>query len=60
MAVESDWVHAEVVEAAEFEELANRFNVMGVPLNIINGGKGRVEGAAPPPMMVNAIKAAMA
>lgn len=59
MAVASDKVVADVVESMEFQELANHFNVMGVPLNVING-KERVEGAAPPPMIVNAIKAALA
>ena len=59
MAVASDKVVADVVESMEFQELANRFNVMGVPLNVING-KGRVEGAAPPHMIVDAIKAALA
>ena len=59
MAVASDMVVADVVESMEFQDWANRFNVMGVPLNVINN-KERVEGAAPPPMMVNAIKAALA
>jgi len=59
MAVESPWVTADVVESMEFEELAMKFNVMGVPLNIVNG-KERVEGAAPPPMMLDAIRAALA
>ncbi len=59
MATESDLVHAEVVESMEFQELATEFNVMGVPLSIVNG-KERVEGAAPPEMIVKAIKAALA
>lgn len=59
MAVASNKVVAEVVESMEFPDLADRFNVMGVPLNVING-TGRVEGAAPPHMIVNAIKAALA
>ena len=59
MAVASDKVVADVVESMEFQDLANRFNVMGVPLNVING-TGRVEGAAPPHMIVDAIKAALA
>jgi len=58
MAVASDKVVADVVESMEFPELANRFNVMGVPLNVING-TSRVEGAAPPHMIVDAIKAAL-
>ena len=59
MAVASDKVVADVVESMEFQELANRFNVMGVPLNVINE-TSRVEGAAPPNMIVDAIKAALA
>jgi len=59
MAVASDKVVADVVESMEFQELANRFNVMGVPLNVINE-TNRVEGAAPPHMIVDAIKAALA
>lgn len=59
MAVASDKVVADVVESMEFPELANRFSVMGVPLNVINE-TSRVEGAAPPHMIVDAIKAALA
>lgn len=59
MAVASEHVRAEIVESAEFPELANRFNVMGVPLNVVNG-KERVEGAAPPNMIVAAIERALA
>ncbi len=59
MAVESDLVRAEVIEAGEFSDLAEQFQVMGVPLNVING-RQRVEGAAPPQMVVDAIKAALA
>ncbi len=59
MAVASDKVIADVVESMEFPELANRFNVMGVPLSVINANS-RVEGAAPPYMIVDAIKAALA
>lgn len=59
MAVESDLVRAEVIEAGEFSDLAEQFEVMGVPLNVING-RQRVEGAAPPQMVVDAIKAALA
>lgn len=59
MAVASDRVVADVVESMEFPDLANRFNVMGVPLNVINE-TSRVEGAAPPHMIVDAIKAALA
>lgn len=59
MAVASDKVVTDVVESMEFPDLANRFQVMGVPLNVINE-VSRVEGAAPPHMIVDAIKAALA
>ncbi len=59
MAVESPLVNANVVESAEFPDLANSFSVMGVPLTVING-KERVEGAAPPHMVVDAIRRAVA
>jgi glutaredoxin-like protein len=59
MAVESDMVYANVIESAEFPDLANKYNVMGVPLNVINDSE-RVEGAAPPNMIVDAIRKAVA
>jgi glutaredoxin-like protein len=58
MAVASDMVRGEVVESIEFRDLASEYNVMGVPLNVINGTE-RVEGAAPPTMIVNAIKTSL-
>jgi glutaredoxin-like protein len=59
MAMASDRVVADVVESMEFPDLANRFNVMGVPLSVIND-TSRVEGAAPPHMIIDAIKTALA
>ncbi len=59
MAVASDWVQAEVVEASEFPEIADHYEVMGVPLNVINE-TGRVEGRAPQNMIVEAIKSTLA
>jgi glutaredoxin-like protein len=47
MALESPMIEAEMVEAMEFEELANKFNVSGVPHTIINDGKAEVVGAVP-------------
>ena len=40
-------IRAEGVEATEFPELANRFNVRGVPQTVINSGAGSVVGAVP-------------
>ena len=47
MAVESPLVEAEMVEAMEFPELSDRFNVGGVPQTTINAGAGTMVGAAP-------------
>ena len=48
MAMENpQMVRAEGVEAMEFPELADRFNVHGVPQTVINSGAGVVVGAAP-------------
>ncbi len=58
MAVSSDMIKGEVIEASQFRELASQHNVRGVPLNIVNG-KERVEGAAPPSMIINAIKSSL-
>ena len=59
MAIESRLVNADVVEATEFPDLANHYNVMGVPLSVINGSE-RVEGAAPSQMVVDAIRKSIA
>lgn len=48
MAMENpQMIRAEGVEATEFPELANRFNVRGVPQTVINSGAGIVVGAVP-------------
>jgi alkyl hydroperoxide reductase subunit AhpF len=48
MAMENpSMIRAEGVEATEFPELANRFNVRGVPLTVINAGAGSVVGVVP-------------
>lgn len=40
-------IRAEGVEATEFPDLANQFQVMGVPQTVINAGAGMVVGAVP-------------
>jgi glutaredoxin-like protein len=40
-------IRAEGVESMEFQELANRFNISGVPQTMINDGAGTVVGAVP-------------
>ncbi len=48
MAMENpQMIRAEGVEATEFPELANRFNVRGVPQTVINSGAGSIVGAVP-------------
>jgi glutaredoxin-like protein len=48
MAMENpQMIRAEGVDAMEFPELANRFNVQGVPQTVINSGAGIVVGAVP-------------
>ena len=55
MAMESPLVSAEMVEATEFPELANRYHVSGVPQTTINDGAGNVVGAVPEPNLVAVI-----
>jgi len=50
---------AEGVEATEFPELANRFNVRGVPQTVINAGSGMVVGAVPEQNLLAEIRRAL-
>ncbi len=54
MAVESPNVTADVIEASEFPELIQRYQVRGVPKTMINGGAG-IEGAVPEPAFLNRV-----
>ncbi len=48
MAMENpEMIRAEGIDAMEFPELANRFNVHGVPQTVINSGAGIIVGAVP-------------
>ncbi len=49
--MESDLVTADMVDASEYAELADFYQVYGVPLTVANGTI-RVEGAMPEPMFV--------
>jgi glutaredoxin-like protein len=40
-------IRAEGIEATEFPDLANQFNVRGVPQTVINAGMGTIVGAVP-------------
>lgn len=50
---------AEGIEATEFPELANRFNVRGVPQTVINAGAGMVVGAVPEQNLLMQIRQAL-
>lgn len=58
-ALESPLVEAEAVEAMEFPDLADRFQVSGVPQTTINMGAGTVVGAVPEQGLVEEIRAAL-
>lgn len=51
MAIESELVTADMVEASEFAELSDRYQVYGVPLTVAND-KVRIEGGMPEQMFV--------
>jgi predicted DsbA family dithiol-disulfide isomerase len=58
LAMESDWIRADAVEATEFPHLANKYEVFGVPRTVINETI-HVEGAVPEAMLVNEILKAL-
>jgi predicted DsbA family dithiol-disulfide isomerase len=57
VAVESDFVSADLVEITEFPHLAQRYKVRAVPRTIVNE-TGSIEGALPEAEFVEAIIAA--
>ena len=59
LAVASDKVKADMVEATEFPHLAQKYRVMGVPRSVINE-EYHIEGAAPEPMVLDKIREALA
>jgi len=58
LAVASEMVRTDMVEATEFPHLANKYQVMGVPRSVINGDF-HLEGAAPEPMVLEKIREAL-
>lgn len=58
LAMESDLITADMVEAIEFPHLANKYEVMGVPRTVINDAR-HIEGAAPEAMVVQELLAAV-
>lgn len=51
LAIASPWISAASIEANEFPELANRYQVYGVPRTVINDVI-HIEGAEPEDIMV--------
>jgi glutaredoxin-like protein len=59
LAMESDLITADMVEAIEFPHLSNKYYVQGVPRTVINETTF-MEGAAPEPMLLNKLQEAVA
>lgn len=59
LALESDLVTADMVEAIEFPHLSNKYQVMGVPRTVINEHTF-IEGAAPEAMLLAKLQEALA
>ena len=51
LALASDWIHADMIEASEFPHLANKYQVYGVPRTVINEVI-HLEGAYPEEMLL--------
>ncbi len=59
MAMENPLITADGIEAMEFPDLADRYQVSGVPHTVINAGAGNVVGAVPEVYLLEEIKRAM-
>jgi hypothetical protein len=59
MALESPMVEAEMIEAMEFPDLSDLYDVSGVPQTTINQGAGTVVGAVPETYLMDEIWRAM-
>lgn len=59
LAIASDLVTADMVEAIEFPHLSQKYSVMGVPRSVINETVHQ-EGAAPEPMFLEKLREAVA
>ncbi|MHA1124110.1 MAG: protein disulfide oxidoreductase [Candidatus Heimdallarchaeota archaeon] len=55
LALASDMITAEMIEASQFQELSAEFDIYGVPNTIINNGKGSVEGLVTEDILVKQI-----
>ncbi|GBC77687.1 hypothetical protein HRbin08_01166 [bacterium HR08] len=58
MAIESEWIRADMVEVSEFPDLIARYQVMGVPLTVVNETTF-IEGARPEPVFVDEVLSAL-
>ena len=58
LAIESDNVRADAVEAIEFPHLSIKYNVRGVPRTVINETI-QIEGAVPEPMLMAQLQEAL-
>lgn len=54
MAMESEWVTADAVDASEYPDLAERYQIYGVPLTVVND-RLRLEGGMPEAMYIQQI-----
>lgn len=52
-------VTASIIEANEYPDLAQRYDVYGVPRTVINDDRA-IEGATPPAVLLDAIQSAVA
>ncbi len=60
LAMESNLVIAEMVEALEFPNLSMQYGVSGVPHTVINDGAGEIVGAVPEAILIEKIKEILA
>lgn len=58
LAMESDYIRADMIEATEFPDLSMKYQVMGVPRTVINED-GHLEGAAPEAMLLARLQQAL-
>jgi predicted DsbA family dithiol-disulfide isomerase len=58
MAMESDKILAEAIEATEFPDLSRKYRVMAVPRTVVND-QAVIEGAMPESMFIDRIFAAV-
>lgn len=58
MAMESDNIRVDAVEASEFPHLSQRYSVMAVPKTVINE-EASVEGAVPESVLVEELRHAV-